>query len=189
MAGFPQSIKDPLSISPIVGQFYRPPGTNKGGSVVQTLNRLYALPFFLKTQAILNSINVLPFAGIATALLRVGIYNDDGNGNCGSLLLDAGQIDVSTSGAVLSITNLNLPVGPGTIWPASCSQVAAANMMSCESEIAVVNQAIGRLMGCFNQNAVSIQDGVTGGLPPVFTTSGVNTSGTNPGAPIIVLGF
>jgi hypothetical protein len=64
-------------------------------------------------------------AGVASAVVRMGIYSDTGTGYPGALLVDAGTIDAATAGvkeAALATPNTLLP---GTYWLAYALRGAA----------------------------------------------------------------
>jgi len=75
---------------------------------------LYAFLFFVTEAITLDRINIYISTAVAGGLVRLGIYNDDGSGKPGSLLLDAGEIDASTTGNK-SIT-ISQALNPGVYW-------------------------------------------------------------------------
>jgi hypothetical protein len=72
-------------------------GTALAGTAL-VANRLYAMPFPCPKGITLDGIGVYVSTS-STLTARLGIYLDDGNCYPGSLLLDAGTIDVTTTGA------------------------------------------------------------------------------------------
>jgi hypothetical protein len=72
-------------------------GTALSGSAL-TANRIYAMPFICPKAITLDRIGVY-VSTLSTTTARLGIYADDGNCYPGNLLLDAGTIDVTSTGA------------------------------------------------------------------------------------------
>ena len=88
----------------ISGQYYYGctiiPGSN--GSMA-TLNKLYAVPFYVGDSCRFDQIAVANVTGVATAVLRVGLYTDNNN-RPDRLILDAGTIDISTGTGVKTVS-------------------------------------------------------------------------------------
>lgn len=72
-------------------------GTALAGSSL-TAARMYAMPFICPKAITLDQIGVY-VSVLSTTTARLGIYTDNGNCYPGSLLLDAGTIDVTSTGA------------------------------------------------------------------------------------------
>lgn len=72
-------------------------GTALAGTAL-TANRLYAMPFVVPKGITIDQIAVY-VSTLSTTTARLGIYNDNGNCYPGTLLLDAGTIDVTSTGA------------------------------------------------------------------------------------------
>lgn len=72
-------------------------GTALAGSAL-TAARMYAMPFICPKAITLDQIGVY-VSTLSTTTARLGIYADNGNCYPGALLLDAGTIDVTATGA------------------------------------------------------------------------------------------
>ena len=101
------------------GLYYSPSG---GRSVVKTsLATLMAVPFWVPTQQAFDRIGCeVTVAGVAVAAVRLGIYADAGDGTPGALVLDAGAVPASTTGAKEIAISVRLQ--PGLYWLASVAQ-------------------------------------------------------------------
>lgn len=65
--------------------------------------------------------------GSAGAVLRLGIFRSDSNGEPSSLILDAGTVDMTaTAGTVQTITGLSTVLNPGLYWIGSVLQGGSA---------------------------------------------------------------
>lgn len=63
-------------------------------------------------------------AGNASSVFRIGIWNDDGTGKPGTLLLDAGTIATDGTPAVTEISGLSQVIPPGLYWVGGAVQAA-----------------------------------------------------------------
>lgn len=70
----------------------------KSVSGALTSGRMYAIPFFSPKAMTLDFLAVNCTTLVAAGVLRLGIYSDSGNGEPGSLLIDAGTVDTSGTG-------------------------------------------------------------------------------------------
>ena len=103
-----------------------------------TANRLYAIPFFCPKTITLDRIAIhVSTAGTGNA--RLGIYQDDGTTNpaTATLVLDAGEVTIASTGAKELTINQTL-TGGYLYWLALVSNgtptlgaVAVASMMTC----------------------------------------------------------
>jgi hypothetical protein len=72
-------------------------GTALAGTAL-VANRMYAMPFITPKAITIDQIGVY-VSTLSTTTARLGIYNDNGNCYPGTLLLDAGTVDVTATGA------------------------------------------------------------------------------------------
>lgn len=72
-------------------------GTALAGTVL-VANRIYAMPFICPKAITLDQIGAY-VSTLSTTTARLGIYTDNGNCYPGNLLIDAGTIDVTATGA------------------------------------------------------------------------------------------
>jgi hypothetical protein len=120
--------------------------------------------------------------------LRMGIYNDNGSGLPGTLLLDAGSIDLSTATGVKEIT-ISQAVATGVYWLASVKQGSNTATVLVNTFNGVA-RTIAPTKGPSGTNLYDTSPGfslagVTGALPDPFT--GTATLASNvPIAPPLV---
>jgi len=104
------------SFSPIINDFYVSAYAYRTG-VAQTINvdRLWATFYPVRRRIRVDRIGVeVDTAGGAGAKMRLGIYKDDGNYYPGDLVVDAGEIDCTTTGSkTLTIDEI---LEPGIYW-------------------------------------------------------------------------
>jgi len=120
-------------------------------------------------------------AGESGSVVRLGIYNDDGTGYPGALLLDAGTID-GTSATVQPIT-ISQAVNAGLYWFVAAVQAAPTT----QPTLRVVSAATNAISGSAGGSAASPTSGalgfsqgsVTGALAGTFTST-ITISGGMP---------
>ena len=124
-------------------------------------------------------------AGEATAVLRIGIYADNGNGWPGSLVLDAGTVSMSGTAAVQEVT-VSLTLTPGVYWVGGVVQGAATTQPTVRTINGITmenhNIPFGTTLPVAGTTRTSVvQGGVTGSLPSTFPVLSTSTiSGSNP---------
>lgn len=83
------------------GRFYTP-WTASTSSAIPAADTLELLPFYVPAGAMLDRLGVdVTIAGTAGAVVRLGVYTDDGNGRPDALLLDAGTVAATAVGQPL----------------------------------------------------------------------------------------
>jgi hypothetical protein len=148
------------------GLYYATPVVARA-TATPTLNDLRAAPFLLAETTTFDRIAVdVNTGGSAGAVIRLGIYADDGDGYPGALVLDAGTVD-STGTGLLTIT-ISQQLAAGLYWLAGVSQVATS----------VVNISTGSAIGLGAGTNLAqalwagySQTSVSGTLPNPFTTT------------------
>lgn len=114
-------------------------GINNTGSTVNPANGLATYTPLAVTNpagATIHKINVatVTTAGSAGAVCRLGIYKDDGTGNPGKLVLDAGTVDVTTTTGTKSITlGSDITLQPGLYWLCAAPQGGATTQATYKS--------------------------------------------------------
>ncbi len=94
------------------------PGTSTTGS--QNNQQMKAIPWFVAAEIVVDRLFVeVATAGQAGSLVRLGVYKDDGGGEPGELLVDAGTVDAATAGQkeITLASPVTLP--PGFYWAAA----------------------------------------------------------------------
>jgi hypothetical protein len=76
-----------------------------------TAGYLFHFPWFLDNPFPIDELGLEVTTALASALIRVGIYNADTNWQPSTLLLDAGTIDASTTGLKTKAVSLTIPPG------------------------------------------------------------------------------
>lgn len=144
------------------------------------LNTMVLVPVLVQGRRTFDQIACeVSTAGGAGGLTRLGIYEADANGLPWSLILDAGTVANTTTGAKTLVINQTL--GPGLYWLAIVNQTAAATYRAISaSQIIVPATSLGNNSGV----GYSHSGAVSGGLPAAFTYSAVVT-----GAPRVALRF
>lgn len=97
-------------------------GTYKSRGV----GHLALMPLVVPDSATLDRIGVNCSTAGAGSLARLGLYRDNGSGKPGSLLLQAGTVDLSTTGNKTIV--INQVLRPGIYWVACLIEGAAATL-------------------------------------------------------------
>lgn len=164
----------------VVGPYYT---TNFGspqwnaGAGGDALNDLVCLPVWLEAGTIDRLAQQQFSAGAASEVFRMGIYNDNGSGKPGTLLVDGGTIDLSTASGVKTVT-VNQAVSKGLYWLAGVRQGAKTTTLL----VASTGATNGHPIVPWNIGSGSLYDGgpgwlqasVSGSLPATFTGSALS---------------
>lgn len=143
-------------------------------SVGVTSLRYYYMPLYVNRKLTITDLAVQHAATLAGSgsVGHFAIYNDNG-GLPGSLLLDAGTIDLTTAAGFKPVTAFSQSVMPGLYWVAFCAVITSGSptFFSCGSPFMIVSDAN-------SANGSMIQSGVTGGTPPnpAVPASGIITT-------------
>ena len=127
----PLVARNPQSIRPRfrAALYYGTPNVVTLGNTAFTLNRVMYTPVWLTAGEPFDRIAINVNTLAATALTRLGIYADDGNNGPGTLLLDAGTVDCSTTGDKEITITFTAPK-TDIYWLAAVAQTAAATIKS-----------------------------------------------------------
>ena len=90
-----------------------------GTSAAITADKLYAIPFPVPRAMTWDRISIYVFTLDAGKSLRMGIYNDNGSLYPGTLLQDAGEVDVGTTG--MKEITIDQSLSKGLYWLAFVS--------------------------------------------------------------------
>lgn len=99
-------------------------GSALGGSTAVVTNFMYAAPFIATKPTTINAMGMGVITGVTSALLRIGIYRDDGNLYPSTRIAEVAELDAATSSTFPSTTASPLPITltPGIYWFAvACS--------------------------------------------------------------------
>ena len=143
-------------------------GTALAGTAL-TANRIYAMPFICPKAITLDRIGIY-VSTLSTTTARLGIYADNGNCYPGTLLLDAGTVDVTATGA--KTITINQVLAANTLYwlVIVCAATPAIYCIPVAGVINVLghSNALGTA-----QNAGLYATLTYGVLPSTFPTSGL----------------
>jgi hypothetical protein len=144
------------------GQFH-----NLSGSTTPSLGQAHAVPFWVPSDTTYDRIAVilLSTAG-ATRKTRLGIYEDDGTGFPGTLILDAGQISGDGSGAREKSITISQALAAGMYWLVGVNQDVAGNTSQAVQGLLLLNVTSTTLTEIVTPNVTAYQqNSVSAGLP------------------------
>jgi hypothetical protein len=166
----------------IVGFYYPTPNSTQNATVTMTLSQLRAVPFRVDKTTTWDRIGFeQTTVGAAGALIRLGIYADDGLGAPGALTLDAGTVAADSGTGIKTIT-ISQQLTPGVYWLAAVCQVATSVMRNTGpqspfhyllSTSAPINYS-SSVVECFTVNSI------TAGLPNPFGSTVNAGAGSGP---------
>lgn len=106
-----------LQLGYVSGPYYLAPGIAiTGGVTLASANMMYATAFLAFAPQTFTKISINVTAGAASASCEIGVYANAG-GKPGSLLVDAGNVSVATTG-IKEITGVSIALTPGWWWEA-----------------------------------------------------------------------
>lgn len=152
--------------------YYGTYGIGGSSGAMSTLNKMYAVPFHVGVSQAFDRIAVANVTGVATAVLRVGLYQDS-SGVPGALIVDAGTIDLSTGTGIKEVT-INQTLS-GKVWLACVPQTALPSAILRLGHIMIPEVGTASPYSAFGGMARSIT-GITGALPDPFGTSSPETT-------------
>lgn len=145
-----------------------------------TQGTVYVVPFWVPKAKTLDRIGIEVTTVAGSSVVRLGIYNDDGDGMAGTVLLDAGTID-SSSGTTFKEINISQALSPGLYWLASCSQGGAPTLRASSGQAGA-----GASIGIGSEAASNLASnvmvgyrgntGVAGALPAFSSPAALNVA-------------
>lgn len=152
----------------VSGQWY-PSTALSITSAAQTTGKLYGYPFLVTATHEFQAIGCWIVTGGTTAVVRFGIYSDNGGTPVGgNLILDAGTTAANSSGAAASIA-ITQWLEPGLYWLSYVQNSAGAG-----ASAQVDNSTRGNLLT--GQTALAAAQACTAG----FASTGTSTTGALP---------
>jgi hypothetical protein len=147
------------------------------GNLSMTEGREFSVPIYIPSGAGIDRILInVTVAGAAGSVIRLGLRANDNQGWPGTLIVDAGTVDSTTTGSkTVTIDVSAATVGNRFVWMSAVAQGAASSQPSVSQ---MVNQPVGQY-GAFRINFVAHdgniyfarrQDSVTGALPSGVTS-------------------
>lgn len=172
----------PIKKGLVSGRWYtgrRVPGTLATATFTPTQNRIYFAPFDIEVATAFQSMFAWVITAQASNTFRLGIYGDT-SGAPGALIVDAGTIDASSTGA--KTVSISVTANPGRLWLAIVQQGGAGGArvlwQPC-SDLSEFDATNGNVF-----STVSSSTSVSGALPdPAGTSVIFDTSGTSLNAP------
>lgn len=172
-----------LALTPgfIAGKYYASPGVWVSGTVLQFNAQFDAIPFAVPVAVTVDRIACrVTTAGSAGAVARMGIYQDDGTGYPGALVLDAGTVATTTTGVKEIVINQTLQ--PGLYWLVVGGQGAPATNTTFQTNgtgVGSVNvSSLPQIPGDDANDVFSllgvnnwVMSGETGALPSTWTAT------------------
>lgn len=163
------------NFNPVAGRYLTPIGLPATAAATQSL--LTASPIWLPRRTHFDRIAVNVTTGAASTDIRVGVYKDNGRGEPGALVLDAGLLDSDSTAAVEATIDLWLP--RGLYWLAAVAQGGTPSTRVVGQPVSdFVNVAASSIAGATaGARAGYSRAAVTGALPDPF--QGTLSFGTN----------
>lgn len=145
-----------------------PAGVSQTSNGTLTIGSLRYMPVYFDRASTVIELGVYIPTGVASALVRLGLYADSDGQPSGSPLVDAGTVDASTSG-YKPITSLSVGMGLGRAWVGGVVQAAAANVVG----VLGVAAGIAATTGYSGNDMTACVDAAstTGALPSANPTS------------------
>jgi hypothetical protein len=143
-------------------------------NAIPAANQLALAPIDVDRVCTLNALAAeVNTAGTAGAVVRLGVYTDDGSGVFPSaLIVDAGTIDGTVLGAQTITLGTPIVLQPGRYWVGAANQGAPTTGAQLRSVATTgANYMPSSTSSASNMNAGAAQNGVTGALPSTFTTT------------------
>lgn len=161
-------------IPPSAGQYLSLPvarGTEAGAD-----GNCRLCPVYFPQEQTITAIGIDVTTAAASSVVRLGLYADN-NGVPDALILDAGTVDSSTTGA--KAIAISQTVGPGMVWFAVATQGGGPTLRSYTA-LPNFTQRGGTLAQALGTapRLGEFKSGVTGALPSPFAGSGLTLPGT-----------
>lgn len=151
----------------ISGRYYTAPGLPSTLSS-PTLNRLRVFPFDIPRPCVVDRISSLVTTAVAASTLRWVVYEDNGLGYPGALLLDTGAVgDASTTG--VKEATINLTLGARRYHVGAVAQGGNPTVTMFESAHSPIGIKAGDLTTTNYSSCAYGISGVTGAAPNPFT--------------------
>jgi hypothetical protein len=166
------------------GPWYTTLYSGTSSPTLSSANILTATPFYATQTKTFTKEAIYVTTGVAATNCELGVYNNN-NGVPGSLLLDAGNVPVTSSSTLESLTGLSIPMVAGNwYWLATaCNGMPA--LLSDSGSLSVLGNN-GTFADYSNYHVAWTYS--TGALPNPFTAGGSQSTGAAL-APLVGVGF
>lgn len=138
------------------GAFTGPNTVGNLGSTTPTLNEQWAVPFLVPITTTFDRIGLEVLSATATSVIRLGIYNDNGNGFPSTVVLDAGTINGNS--ATFQTITISQQLTAGLYWVSCCPQTATTSIRTFTAislgDVNFTNYGGNAFMG-FKQSGIS----------------------------------
>jgi hypothetical protein len=177
--------------SSTVGHYVSPVGADSTigvGSFINRFQNLYLYPFFMPAAVTVDRI-AIEVTTPGTGVLRLGLYDADAvAGGGGTLLLDAGTVDPSTTGYKEATVSTTIPAGWtlfGIVWQTTSTTAPAVRTKSQGFGVLSSTTASSGLAFPTSALTVGSVTGALPGSPTIGNGSGLSVAAGNPASPSI----
>jgi len=151
-------------------------GVGSGSAVLSANNDLCFHPYCVTSATTIQSlsINVTSAAGQSSTVVRLGIYADNGSGSPGSLVLDAGTVQVNSTGT--KTITVSQALAKGVYWFAAWSSRASGGVQSVSlynDSGAKADSSIGQIADTYSTSSAPlgyVLNTTYGSFPSTFPT-------------------
>jgi len=140
-------------------QYYRPNGTYSNATPL--LSRTYYFPIIVPSSGTIDRLGVATHSTFSgTGVVRIGIYNVDGQGLPSTVLLDAGTVSCTAASTAYTITTAQA-MTPGLYYLAVNSQTAATTNTFVSQNglftpaMPMTSATTGSITMCYSQDSVT----------------------------------
>jgi hypothetical protein len=153
------------------GAYFGAPNVDSGNGAAAGVGYCVVAPIIIPAAVSVDRIGIQITSATATALWRLGIYNDNGAMRPGSLLFDAGTVDASATG--FKEITISQTLSAGIYWTAGIQQVASATAKGLQPviPIPVPSANVGSAILGLADNG-----GNTSAIPSTFTVTFYQTA-------------
>jgi|GEM_PF-1183903 len=137
----------------------------------------YAVPIYMSGSGTISRLGIeVTVAGTAGTLIRLGIRGDNGTGQPGTLVLDAGTVagDAITSG--IEISSLTQAISPGLYWFTATAQSTGATLPTVRAQTGdtwpSAASSLASALGLSTSTGYLTTATVPGALPASYTQAG-----------------
>ncbi len=186
--------------TPLKGSWVAEPNMNSGGNMQPTPGTAFAIPFLVQSEwPPVVGIGISIYTqGSSGAVVRLGLYKDNGKQYPGKLIIDGGTVAVTTA-ANQSVDIPATTLIPGLYWKIVAPQgapvtYAQLNAMNFGSVIPFLAGTLDEACSAGGGGVpIGYQTTIDGALPSSFpsgaTVINANPQSPSPAFPIVPLGF
>ena len=157
----------------VSGSYYSHQVATGRGTSALTQNVLRVGPFWVPSAGTYDRIGVEHTVLAGSSTFRLGVYADDGTGQPGALVLDAGTVDTSTVASFQAIT-ISIALSAGLYWVGGVAQGGNPTMRAQAGMLQLFSYAdptSSPTITCYSRTSV------TGALPNPFGSTATGSIG------------